>query len=57
MPYKEIAEHLDITLNTVEAHMTKAYERCQTYVDKQLQEKPLAERQVAVKASGRRGGQ
>lgn len=52
MRYKEIAETLDITVNTVEAHMTKAYARCEQYVEKHMNDEPANSCQTI----GRRGG-
>lgn len=52
MRYKEIAESLDISVNTVEAHMTKAYTRCEHYVEKHMNDESVNPSQTI----GRRGG-
>lgn len=40
LPYKTIAQELGISVNTVEAHMTKAYARCDDYIKKQMRDQP-----------------
>ena len=51
MPYKEIAHTLDISVNTVEAHMSKAFARCDAYIAKHSGEEISQH-----KAPRRRGG-
>ena len=47
MSYKEIAEAMEITVSTVEAHIEKGYSRCDAYVAERLGESLRVKRNVA----------
>ena len=51
--HKEIAERMDISAKTVEAHLTKAIVRCSDYME--LEEAEQAKREAEAQASGAHG--